>query len=343
MISLRFITKSIVALTLVVCSAPAAFAAPTDTPAPAETPTTWAVAPADANGPDGRHWFDLDVDPGTQISEHVAVRNLGTENVTFTLSAADGYLTDKGRFNMLASGDESVGAGTWVAIPDTVTIAPGGMAVVPMDISVPLNATPGDHAAGVAASIRSESAAGTVGVESRVGVRVILHVDGAVSPSVETSDVAIDYTPQLNPFLPGTATVQFTLKNDGNTAIAANPLIQVSGPFEMFRQDVGVEPVVLLPGGAREIQVRVENIWPLGMLFLHLEPTAASTDADNTTVAEVWTNTSTPAIPFMQLALLSAIVLLIVLAVHLRQRGRQKVAALVEAARREGSQQEVTS
>ncbi len=130
--------------------------------------------------------MELELDPGASVDEHLAVRNLSDRDVTFALTAADGYFTPTGRFNMLPGDKQSVAAGIWISMDKTVTVAAGGTAVVPFTVTVPDNATPGDHAAGIAASIYSQGGSdGTqLGVESRVGFRVMTRVKGEVRPAL---------------------------------------------------------------------------------------------------------------------------------------------------------------
>src|SRR3954471_19708220 len=81
------------------------------TPAFADA-VTWTVQPATEAGPDGRRWVERTLDPGQGVTEHMAVRNIGKASTVFALSAADGYLTDKGRFNMLPADQRSTDGGT---------------------------------------------------------------------------------------------------------------------------------------------------------------------------------------------------------------------------------------
>lgn len=159
---------------------------------------TWMVRPSDGVGEDGRSWIELDLEPGESVEEHLLVRNLSPDAQTFRLTAADGYFTDTGRFNMLTSDRQSVDAGTWIALPDSVVVASGADVVVPFTVTVPADATPGDHAAGVAAGIRS-GGGDQVGIESRVGFRVMTRVAGSLAPS---AGAAVDgsYDGTWNPF-----------------------------------------------------------------------------------------------------------------------------------------------
>src|SRR5215217_7145419 len=72
-----------------------AMAAPAAVPAQAadDDRITWSVAPADASGPDGRRVVDLELEPGERVVDHVAVSNHSATEVTFALTANDGYLT----------------------------------------------------------------------------------------------------------------------------------------------------------------------------------------------------------------------------------------------------------
>ena len=54
-----------------------------DAAAADEEPTvTWSVSPADAAGPDGRAWVELEIDPGEGATEHQAVRQVSAEEIT---------------------------------------------------------------------------------------------------------------------------------------------------------------------------------------------------------------------------------------------------------------------
>lgn len=320
---------------------PAAGASATQSPADA-TPapsagTTWSVAPATAEGKDGRRWFDLDVDPGEAVREFVEISNLGNDAATFALSAADGYLTDRGRFNMLSRDQESVGAGTWIHLQDTVTVPAGETVTVPVEIDVPSNATPGDHAAGIAASIRSESQGGSsVGVESRVGVRALLRVSGELSPIVTVAAPTLDYQPNLNPFLPGSATVSILVANAGNSQLTITPHAFITGPFGWLERSIALEPLDLLPGATRLIVTDVPAIWPLGAVSANVDASASVPESD-VNVPSATAGAWTLALPWTQLLLIVAIAGLIVGATLVRRRERRRVRQLVESARRDGA------
>ena len=123
----------------VVTTSPAVAAGESDQP-PA---VRWSVSPADESGPDGRTVVEHSVDPGESIEDRFAVRNVSDEAVTFTLTAADGFYTRTGRFDILPSDQESVAAGTWISLPENVTVGAGDTVVVPFTIEIPEQVEPG--------------------------------------------------------------------------------------------------------------------------------------------------------------------------------------------------------
>ncbi|MEU4163536.1 hypothetical protein [Actinoplanes sp. NPDC026670] len=300
------------ALALLLPAAPAA-AAPTT--------VTWTVQPASAAGPDGRRWIEQTLDPGGQVTEHLAVRNLGKTSAVFTLSAADGYLTAKGRFNMLPSDQRSVGGGTWVSVPASVTVAAGQTAVVPFLITAPVGVTPGDHPAGIAASIAGRQ--GTVQIESRVGFRLLLRASGTLQPSVTADKITMRYARTWNPFRPGTVEVAWTTANTGNVRLDIPGTAAVSSLAGT--RTVPVTAGELLPGGARPVSARIDGVWGLGRLRTTVTLTPPGAPPATATL-------TTWVMPWPQLLVVAAAALLM-LAWRLRRR---HLRSMLARAREEG-------
>ena len=323
----RWTGTAIAVLTAAMIAAPVAAVAAED------SPVTWAVTPADENGPDGRRVVDLEVDPGESVTEHLAVRNLSEREATFTLGASDGYYTATGRFTMLPQSEESVGAGTWVAIEPSVTLAANETRVVPFTVTVPPNATPGDHAAGVAASVRSsgtDGAGAQVGVDSRVGFRLSMRVAGELAPALTVEDVQADYVPSWSLFAPGRVDVSYEVTNAGNTALE---VADRTGDTPSTRG-------TLLPGESRRVEVDPVSAWPLGLLFLDLEvmATAPGTSLSAIPAAHdlvVW------AVPWFHLLAAIGVALLLVAIFADRRRRRRRFDDLLRRAREEGRRESV--
>ncbi|HEV7424575.1 MAG TPA: hypothetical protein VGO21_05335, partial [Candidatus Paceibacterota bacterium] len=71
--------------------------------------------------------------------------------------------------------------GTWMQVPESVTLAPGESKVVPVKITIPQNADPGGHFAAIFwATTPTNKAPGSVAIGAKTGMLVLLHVSGAV-------------------------------------------------------------------------------------------------------------------------------------------------------------------
>ncbi|MET7392879.1 hypothetical protein ABZS66_05205 [Dactylosporangium sp. NPDC005572] len=303
---------------------------------PAGATLTWTVQPASPSGPDGRRWIERTLDPGQAVTEYLAVRNFSDAAVVFSLKAADGYLTDKGRFNMLASDRPSVDGGTWIAVHDKVTVGAKATTVVPFTITVPKGAAPGDHPAGIAATITS--AGGTVNVESRVGFRVMMRVTGTVTATLPVKDFSATYTPSWNPFSSGTIRVRYTVANDGNIWTAGKSRVTVAELFGLTGQDTTTDVEELLPGGTRTVESRIGGVWALGHLRTTVEvtPSMLGGDLAGADIRRTSATVTTWALPWSQLALALLLAALVLGIRTVRRQRRQRLALLLDRARDEG-------
>jgi hypothetical protein len=307
-----------------------------------DSAVSWSVQPANESGPDGRSWIELTLKPGEHVVEHLAVHNLSKTDVTFAIKAADGYITPKGRFNMLPSDKRSVDAGTWVTGPATVRVAAGQTDVVAFTVAVPRNATPGDHAAGIAATVQSIGPSGNgskVAIESRVGFPVMTRVTGDVKPSLQIKPVSIDYDMSWNPFQPGTVTVVYSVVNDGNVRIQASPVVQAQGTRSpAATKNPAME---LLPGDQRKVTAHVSGVWPLFFLpaEVRVDPTVVTPDGDPRAAGAIVQQVGVWAIPVPQLLVLAGIVVVILALLAGRRRSKRKVEAMVAQAREAGRQE----
>lgn len=295
--------------------------------------TTWSVTPADKHGPDGRAWVSLELEPGQEHTDYLAVKNLGSQSATFSVQSADGYFTDTGRFNMLPAGEESSGAGTWLVTEPKVTLAPGETKVLPFTVRVPENAAPGDHAAGLAAVLSAvgHGAEGTVGVDSRVGFRVMIQVAGEPAPALNIASVHTSFEPAWNPFAPGTLTASLEVENRGNLVL--------SPELSMHTWQGSVdhaEELTLLPGEQRTYTLRSETMWPTLLLPTEVRAEARPAFQGTTLLAQADQKSLTWAWPVSQLLVLVGAALIVSGVRTRRRRNQQQLAALIAAAKAEG-------
>ncbi len=307
----------------------------------------WSVVPADENGPDGRRAVENDLDPGETVSDLFAVRNVSDAAVTFQLTAADGFYTRNGRFDILPADQESVDSGTWISLPAEVTIPAGETAIVPFDITVPDNAEPGDHAAGITASVLSVQTGdggANVGVESRVGFRVTTRVTGELTPEPVIHGVAGDYALSWNPLRPGAVTVAFEVENSGNTILLVEGAVNAGGQSSPFPAD-GERAQELLPGDRRSFTVVVDGVWPLFAVPVEVvvAPTMLTMTGETSDVTPVTSSITVWAMPWPQLIILGGVALLVWALVWGRLRSRRRLDSLLADAREAGRREATVS
>jgi hypothetical protein len=298
---------------------------------PSGADTTWSVVPADANGPDGRSVIDLELAGGQQVIEHVAVINRSTEPVDFAIDANDGYLTSKGYFDMRPSDVTPVDGGAWMEVPDKVTIAAGATSIVPVKVSIPQNATPGDHPAGVTASL--ETVSGQVRVQNRVGVRLNIRVTGDYVAKLAVTGVQAEYTGSWNPFAAGSVEVTYTVANVGNVRLATDNRILAStfASESSWSDPSGAKAREMLPGGSRTLAARVPGAWPLGPVSTTITaiPSPAGKPLPGVTAERVAIEVTAWALPWPQLALLALLALVFLAIRVIGARRRRRIEKLI--------------
>ena len=100
--------------------------------------------------------------------------------------STDAFNDDAGEFALLETSVAPVDIGAWVTFENGANrlqfdLAPGESRLVPFTVSIPAEATPGDHAGGIAASVQSPS--GQVTLDRRLGTRMYLRVSGESKPA----------------------------------------------------------------------------------------------------------------------------------------------------------------
>lgn len=343
---------------------PAAATAETEEPPPEGTPpearqppadgitVTWGVQPADADGePDERVSYRYELDPGASTTDTLLITNFSEIDVVFDLVSSDGVVTEEGVFDLLPPGEEPVDVGSWIDIAETVAVPAGETATVPFTLTVPADATPGDHPGGIVASVSSqttEEAGAQVGVSNRTGLRVHLRVAGEITPQVAITDVQTRYEPSWNPFSPGELHVEYRVLNEGNVRLGSIQQYEVAGPYGVPSGGEGPSGTVIgqqreiLPGQSAVVRETVEGVWPVvqavTQITAHHEPVGEDEGFQiayevASAEATVW------AVPWPQLALLALLALLVVGVVARRRRRRTALERRIAAARAAGARE----
>ncbi|WP_435737588.1 DUF916 domain-containing protein [Cellulosimicrobium sp. PMB13] len=320
--------------------APAAVASADVGPAPEESSTTvqWGFRPADTAQGTDRPNFAYSLAPGGSVQDAVVVTNHGDEPLALGVYAADGFLTDDGTLDLLPTGEESTVLGSWIVLAQPeIEVPPQESVEVPFTLTVPDDATPGDYAAGVVSSLVVAADDG-VTTDRRLGSRVHLRVQGELAPALAVEDVRLEYDGTLNPFAAGTATMSFTVRNEGNTRVAPATSVRVTGPFGLAGGGATVDVPELLPGSSVERTVVVDGVRPLvrldGTLTVGGEvvPVPGTVPDPEVVVPGVTASASAWAVPWAALGLVVVVVTLVVWRVRARRRARAAQQRAVDAA-----------
>lgn len=119
-------------------------------------------------------------DAGTTITTKMTVINdqraIGTYYSSFANFEAQG---ESGTPSLVDAKDD---LGTWISVPDSIVLPPGGSKDVTVSIAIPKNATPGGHFAAVFWGTQpTKNGNKNMGIGAKTGMLVLLSVSGAIS------------------------------------------------------------------------------------------------------------------------------------------------------------------
>lgn len=210
--ALLVLTTALAALLCALAPLPAAADAPVDTaPAATAAPADWTARPAGGGADrDARPYVYLEGTPGTALQDRLAVTNSGRAPLTVRLRG-DGR------------------AGAWIGFAaDTVTVPARTRAEVPLALTVPPDAVPGDASGEVVADDGDE--------EIRVPVRV--RIGGPTLAALTVEDVEISG-----------GTIRYALVNRGNAMLEPRLEVRADGMFgTLLDRPERPLPLELAPG-----------------------------------------------------------------------------------------------
>lgn len=313
--------------TALLVSTPAAHASAADL----DDSVTWGVRTASNDFGESRENFTYDVEPGGSLDDAFVVTNYDDEPLQLTMYAADGFTTSSGQLDVATRDVLPREIGAWVAVEEEVVIEPGESREVPFTLDVPDNATPGDHAGAIVTSLTVPAADEGISVDRRLGIRIYLRVGGDLAPSLSIDAFGVEYSGSLNPFVAGTASASYTIRNTGNSRLDAGHSVTLAGPFGLFRgAPISLDDVPqLLPGESWEVDVPLTSVVPL--FLVTAEATVNPALPDGTGIAPASAQASFWAVPWTLLIAAVLAVASIVLVVWTTRRGRRKRKAVEDA------------
>lgn len=252
------------------CGAAVLLAAGAGVPAAAAgTAPAWSVAPSAGGGTrpaeGGRPYFYAEGVPGTVLQDKVAVTNPGGRPLTVRLRGADADNTGTGALSLRT---RSTDTGAWITFARrTVRIPARTRAEVPFTVTVPIDATPGDHPGAVVASAGGRD----------TGVSVHLRVSGPTLSALTVERVRVA----------GGGRISYDLVNRGNTVLTPRLAVHAEGVFgNALDRRARNLPVELLPGRRVTLSEPWTNAPALDSVRVRLTVTAGGGAHDEATATK---------------------------------------------------------
>jgi len=227
---------------------------------------SWALAPTgeDPSQPSSRGTLSYTADPGGTVDDSVTLWNYSSTPVTFHIYPTDAFNNEQGVFSLLRANEPAKDLGTWITTGTSSITVPGRTsATIPVKVTVPEGATPGDHAAAILAAATAVAVDGQghqVSLERRTGTRVYLRVRGTIDPSLVVQDLSTKYHGSFNP-LDGSLDVHYTVANEGNVRLGARQRLVVKDIFGRTVATKDLDPIdELLPGNAVSFDETISGV-----------------------------------------------------------------------------------
>lgn len=306
------------------------------------TRATFGLAPASARAIDSRPYFAYRLLPRMKYGDQVAVLNYSNHPVTLQVASVDLINSATGDLDAGLTHAGAKDAGRWIQLhgPNSVRVpaaagAKGpGMRLIPFAIALPADASPGDHAGAIVATLSSTGHGGhaNIRLNQRVATRVIVRVPGPLKPGLAVTALTASYRQDVNPVGRGSARVSYKITNTGNVILGANQTAALSGWFgshaDVPAADTPQIPL-LLPGRSATVSFVVHRVFPAVVehVSVDLHPIVQTTDRTTVHLATVSASARFWAISWVLVAIVAAVMLLALGTWWWRRRRRRRVTA----------------
>jgi LysM repeat protein len=203
-------------------------------------PTSFAGFSMTPSSSDTRRQFNFQISPGGTKKDSVIIQNNNDAPLTLLLYGADGTHSNQGSFALVNRTAVQRTVGKWVQFDsNAITLQAGEKKEIPFTITLPSTVTPGNYAGGIAAetttvqspaagsaadsSPASSTGAGVV-ISSRLVVKLFVSVPGQKNTLFSWDNFSRVVANDKQRF-------SLDFSNTGNTVIAVDPVIDVTGLF----------------------------------------------------------------------------------------------------------------
>jgi hypothetical protein len=239
------------------------------------TNATFGAGPADAKGADGRAFFTFDTTPGGSQTDHVEITNSSYKTERLAVYTVDAVAATNGTISFPGPHAPRQQAGAWMRVgtpggKGEITLKPRSTDILPVYVSVPSNAPPGDHVGAVVVSLTGLVIGrfGHAGLEKakldqRIAIRALFRVTGPLHPLLTINNLTASYRGPIDPFARGQVAVSYIVHNGGNVVLGGPQVVSVHGLFgEHVAGPALVAVPALLPGASYPVHVVVRRVYP---------------------------------------------------------------------------------
>lgn len=201
--------------------------------------------------------LEFRVGPGEVVTDQIKLYNEEEQTLTVTSSTANFGAKNETGQPVFYFDAPTADLSSWIKLEAApLTIKPGDRVTVPFTISVPKNAEPGGHYAGIFFDSGAPTS-GQVGIQSKLGALVILSVTGDIRESATLAEIGIANGQTKFSRLPTSFFAR--VQNNGNVHLRPAGNITVTN---MFGKKTAIIPVneakgAVLPASTR----RFEETW----------------------------------------------------------------------------------
>jgi hypothetical protein len=214
--------------------------------------------PADVNRSANQNYFIFDATPGQQVRDAVLVRNSGTAAGTVHLYVVDSTTGDNSGTAFPNEDVPRQAVGTWLQLAEhDLALAPGEERSVPFTVTIPADATSGQHLGGiVAANAAITQGTPTKGIQINTQTRVItavqVNLPGAVVERVAVTGVTTGGREAEQ-------TVVVGLRNEGTEMVQPRGTLSVTNAQGQEVQRFPLQLKTFLPGTAIQYPLAVQQ------------------------------------------------------------------------------------
>lgn len=194
--------------------------------------------------------LEISADPGSIVEGEIKIFNESDRSQTFYTSFENFEPSENTGVPRFVGAE--TGLATWISSTPSLTLTPQQELLVPYQISIPLDAEPGGYfAATFFGANAPESSGGTVSIGGRIGVLMLLRVNGDIPEAAGL----FDYQTSSGNYLYTSTPIDFEYRfsNDGGDRVIPRGDIEIKDTFGRVRAtiDANLTEGNVLPDSAR--------------------------------------------------------------------------------------------